>query len=154
MAKKQNVSALAREAGIPVNTVYARRKAGWSLQDALSVPVGERVGKKKVAPKKKRAAAKRRATVTHTSTKTTKVEYASEPDKKLPKVTNPLANDSAVPGYIDPMDEHATLAGTTQHILKGDGPLIGMSEGAKGLWMGLVGAAVVVLLLWTVMNHA
>jgi hypothetical protein len=147
MSKKpQNISALAREAGIPVNTVYARLRAGWTMKDALGTPVGERLGrpvvKKKVVAKKKRAAAKRKASVTHTTTKTTKVEYSSEPDKKLPKVTNPMANDSAVPGFTDPMDEHLTLASTSQRTLNGDGPIVDPSVDTSWMWGLLIVAAV------------
>jgi hypothetical protein len=142
MANKQSTAALAKEAGIPVNTVYARLRAGWSMKDALNTPVGERLGrpvKKKAAAKKKRAAAKRRASVTHTTTKTTKVEYSSEPDKKkLPKVTNPLASDSAVPGFIDPLDEHLTLASTSQRKLEGDGPIVDPEKDTGWIWLVLI----------------
>lgn len=36
---KQTIAQLAREAGIPIHTVYMRRQLGWSLEKALRTPV-------------------------------------------------------------------------------------------------------------------
>ena len=136
----RTISQAARDAGLSVSIVNSRRANGWTLERALSTPPQPRG--KKAAAKKKRAAAKRRASVTHTTTKTTKVEYSSEPDKKkLPKVTNPLASDSAVPGFIDPLDEHLTLASTSQRKLEGDGPIVDPEKDTGWIWLTLIIAA-------------
>lgn len=43
--RKASVSEFARKAGMPANTVHERLDRGWSVGDALSVPVGVRRGK-------------------------------------------------------------------------------------------------------------
>jgi hypothetical protein len=53
-AKKLSLKQRAKKAGIPAQTVYDRRKAGWSESKALSTPVGKYTTRKpkKVEPKK------------------------------------------------------------------------------------------------------
>ena len=53
-AKKLSLKQRAKKAGIPVQTVYDRRNAGWSESKALSTPVGKYTTRKpkKVEPKK------------------------------------------------------------------------------------------------------
>lgn len=46
---KKNIADMARKAGIPKGTVYARLKLGWSLKKALNTPVSS-----KFAPKPKK----------------------------------------------------------------------------------------------------
>ena len=48
-AKKLSLKQRAKKAGIPVQTVYDRRNAGWSESKALSTPVGK-YNKKKSTP--------------------------------------------------------------------------------------------------------
>ena len=53
--KKLSLKQRAKKAGIPVQTVYDRRNAGWSESKALSTPVGKYTTRKpkKVEPKPK-----------------------------------------------------------------------------------------------------
>lgn len=69
----RTISEVARANGISPDLAHTRRHNGWSVEQATTIPKGERRPLKlKKAP-------------------------------KLPPVTNPLAGDSAVPGSIDPI---------------------------------------------------
>ena len=114
----RTISQAARDAGLSVGLVNSRRTSGWSLEKALTTPVQKRT--KKPAVKKKAAKKK-------------KEEFID-----LPKITNPLASDSAVPGFTDPMDEHLTLASTSQRTLKGDGPLVDPHKDTSWIWLVLI----------------
>jgi hypothetical protein len=102
---------------LSIGLVNSRRSNGWSLERALTTPVQKHT--KKAAVKKKAAKKK-------------------EESIDLPKVTNPMGGDSAVPGFIDPMDEHLTLASTTQRKLEGDGPLVDPSKDTGWIWLVLI----------------
>jgi len=50
--KRGDIAEMARAKGVNPNTVYNRRHAGWSMEDALNKPVRLRKPRKKPANKK------------------------------------------------------------------------------------------------------
>ena len=87
-AKKLSLKQRAKKAGIPVQTVYDRRNAGWSESKALSTPVGKYTTRK---PKK----------VTHT------VKDYEVAEKKYKKALSDF--ESIKPRKVEPKKAPSTV---------------------------------------------
>jgi hypothetical protein len=126
--KISNMSAAAREAGLPAHVVQQRKRAGWTAAKALSTPVREISSKKPKATKKS----------------TPKLKPSQE---NLPKVTNPLGGtgESAVPGAIEPIISPAEIEALTARPGKSE-PLVAPDKDIGWLWMLTVAALVGIVL--------